>query len=434
MPRQPGAPRLGIAISTRNRRDLLIATLAEWIKHTPAAVPIVVVDDASDEPIELRSHRAIPFDTHNVIVVRQEYRRGVAMTKNRCIAELMDLGVEHLFLADDDCHPVTGGWWKPYVDSPEPHLSWQWPRLARGNHKWKIVHNDGEHFSIGFPRGVMLYAERRVIDQVGGMDPAYGLHGGEHVEWQQRIHDHGLTRWPFADICGSDKLWWSLDKEQGGTQGSTIDLPERQKLVGANGKLWGKQQPDHVPYREHAGTQDYQLGPKLGDAFESCLDHVLLMRPHGSALEFGVGQGNSLRRIAQRMFAYGFDSFAGLPEKWRDGFDKGMFACPPPTIANTHLVIGQYADTVPLFELDQAGPIGLVHLDCDLESSTRIVLQHIGPSLKPGTYVVFDEWHGFPGASENAHEQKAWRDFASESGISWTVIGHGPEQLAIRIT
>lgn len=260
-------PRIGVAISTRNRRELLIATLAEWIKHTPPAIPIIVVDDASDEPIELRAHRAIPFETRNVIVIRQDYRRGVAMTKNRCIAELVDRDVEHLFLADDDCHPATGGWWKPYVESPEPHLSWQWPRLARGNHKWKIIHDDGEHFSLGFPRGVMLYAERRVIDQVGGMDPAYGLHGGEHVEWQQRIHDRGLTRWPFADICGSDQLWWSLDKEQGGTQGSTIDLPERQKLMGANGKLWGKQHPDHVPYREHAGTKDYQLGPRLADTF-----------------------------------------------------------------------------------------------------------------------------------------------------------------------
>lgn len=166
-------------------------------------------------------------------------------------------------------------------------------------------------------------------------------------------------------------------------------------------------------------------------AVEGTLDHVLLMRPHGAALEFGVGEGNSLRRIAAHMFAYGFDSFRGLPEKWRDGFDKGMFACPPPTIANTHLVVGQYADTVPLFELEPAGPIGLVHLDADLYSSTRTVLDHMRPVFQPGTYVVFYEWHGYPGCE--AHEQRAWREFADRTGIGWTVIGRGPEQWAIRI-
>ncbi|EUA60279.1 putative phage protein [Mycobacteroides abscessus 1948] len=49
------------------------------------------------------------------------------MAKNRCIAELMDLGCDHLFLADDDVWPTVDEWWKPYVESPEPHLSFQWP-------------------------------------------------------------------------------------------------------------------------------------------------------------------------------------------------------------------------------------------------------------------------------------------------------------------
>lgn len=427
-------PTIGVAISTRNRRELFVNTLAEWIKHTPHEIPIVVVDDNSDEPIVLRSYRAIPFETRNVRVVRHDYRRGVAMTKNRCIAELMDIGVEHLFLVDDDCHPLTDEWWKPYVESPEPHLSWQWPRLQRGNHKWKIVHDDGEHFSIGFPRGVMLYVERQVVDAVGGMDIAYGLHGGEHVEWQQRIHDRGFTRWPFADICGSSDMWWSLDKDQGGTTGSTIDLTERTWLMHAVGKLWGKQQPDFVPYRESVtGVHDYQLGPRLADDYVGTLDHVLMMRPHGAALEFGVGQGHSLERIARRMFAYGFDSFNGLPEKWRDGFDAGMFACRPPDIPNTHLVTGLFDDTVAHFDLDEAGPVGLVHLDADLYSSTRTVLDNLDHTrvFRPGTYVVFDEWHNYPGCEQ--HEQKAWREFADRTGISWTVIGHGAEQWAVRI-
>ena len=38
-------------------------------------------------------------------------------------------------------------------------------------------------------------------------------------------------------------------------------------------------------------------------------DSVLTLRPHGAAVEFGVGEGHSLRRIAERMPVTGFDSF-----------------------------------------------------------------------------------------------------------------------------
>lgn len=48
-----------------------------------------------------------------------------------------------------------------------------------------------------------------MIDTVGGMDTGYGAHGGEHVDWSQRIHDAGLTRWPFADVRGSHNLIYS---------------------------------------------------------------------------------------------------------------------------------------------------------------------------------------------------------------------------------
>jgi hypothetical protein len=94
-------------------------------------------------------------------------------------------------------------------------------------------------------------------------------------------------------------------------------------------------------------------------------------------------------------------------------------------------VPGLFSDTLPSTNWQNIGPIGLVHIDCDLHSSTMTVLNHIGPLLNPGTYIVFDEWHGYDG-HEN-HEMRAWQEFADRTGIGWTVIGHGPEQWAIRI-
>ncbi|PKQ59736.1 hypothetical protein B5566_02525 [Mycobacterium sp. MHSD3] len=183
--------------------------------------------------------------------------------------------------------------------------------------------------------------------------------------------------------------------------------------------------------KTQTSEQDYSLGPRLAKTYEGTLDHVLGLNPSGSAIEFGVGSGNSLRRIAQKMPVVGFDSFEGLPERWRDGFEAGSFACMPPDVPNSALLCGWFKDTLPWFCFTNLD-VGLWHLDADLYSSTATILNHIGPYLKSGAYIVFDEYHGYPGA-DGAHEQKAWREFVERTNIKWSVIGHGPEQWAIRI-
>ena len=44
-------------------------------------------------------------------------------------------------------------------------------------------------------------------------------------------------------------------------------------------------------------------------------------------LAFGVFHGGTINYISNftKNKVYGFDSFEGLPEKWRDGFEKGCF-------------------------------------------------------------------------------------------------------------
>lgn len=412
---------LGVAITTHNRRDIFQDALRNWQKHLPAGAHLVVVDDGSDIPVP---------DIPGATVIRHEYPQGIAVVKNAGIAALMQLGADHLFLSDDDIWPTTDNWWQPYIDSPEPHLSFQWP--GPGRHQ--ITHQDDQHIAIGFPRGCLLYAERRVINTIGGMNTAFGVHGGEHVDWQQRAHDAGLTTWPYADINGSHKLFYCRDKERGNTRGSSrFNVNERRRLCQANGTRWGHKWDGwpHFPYKAGEGTQDYSLGPYFEPTHHyALLAHVVGLHPTGVALEFGVGSGQSTRAIAYHMPVIGYDSFAGLPEDWRPEFPKGSFANKPPKIPNAHLVVGLYRDTLPGSELPDH--VGLVHIDCDLLSSTRTVLEHIEPALKPGTYVVFDEWHGYETCEE--HEQQAWREFADRTGIKWTVVGHSHEAWAIRIT
>lgn len=179
------------------------------------------------------------------------------------------------------------------------------------------------------------------------------------------------------------------------------------------------------------------MGWKLGRFFAPVEHYALLQhvvsKASGTAVEFGVGKGESTRIIAEHMPVIGFGSTGGLPEFWRDDpdgcFGAGEFAFPLPDIPNATLIDGLFADTLPGF--DFPGDIGLVHFDADLKSSTATALEHIGPFIKPGTVICFDEWHGF--ASAKNHEQAAWREWLTDNPRTWRVLGHSHQAWAIQI-
>lgn len=149
-------------------------------------------------------------------------------------------------------------------------------------------------------------------------------------------------------------------------------------------------------------------------------------------MEFGVYTGFSTKIIAEHMPVIGFDSFEGLPEDWRPGFRKGAFGDRkiakhlfPGLHPNIMLIKGWFDDTVPGFPFPQ---LGLVHIDCDLYSSTVTALEGVTPYVRPGTILVFDEFHGYPGADQ--HEAKAAFEWQRKYGVEVTKIAEGPEEAA----
>lgn len=182
-------------------------------------------------------------------------------------------------------------------------------------------------------------------------------------------------------------------------------------------------------------ARDYDLGPDYcGDrASFPLLRHVLAtLQPAGVGVEFGVADGTSLGMIAAHMPAVGFDSFKGLPEQWCE-YPAGSRACGVPLVENAQIVVGWFTDTLPLVNFGALRPIGLVHFDADLYSSTVTALQHIGPFLRAGCICVFDEWHRAH-ADNDSHEPRAWREFLeTRPKLGWTVIGHDTEAWAIQL-
>lgn len=157
----------------------------------------------------------------------------------------------------------------------------------------------------------------------------------------------------------------------------------------------------------------------------------------GQVLEFGVGGGESLRRLAALVdHAVGFDSFEGLPEDWRWGWGKGSFAQSelPALPSNVSLEIGVFDESLPRYRAKAgSGPARFIHVDCDLYSSARTVFDTLGDWVTGGTIILFDEYWNYPGWKE--HEHKAFQEFIERTGKRYDYIGFVPNgvQVAVHI-
>ena len=158
----------------------------------------------------------------------------------------------------------------------------------------------------------------------------------------------------------------------------------------------------------------------------------------GLYLEFGVFSGKTINHAAilkPQQKIYGFDSFNGLPETWRTGFDKNKFATDiiPDVQENVELVVGMFDETLPDFVASHPEQCAYIHIDCDLYSSTKTVFEHLKEKIVPGTVIVFDEFFNYPSWKE--HEFKAFCEFVTEQNIKFEYIGYVPnwEQVSLRI-
>lgn len=180
-----------------------------------------------------------------------------------------------------------------------------------------------------------------------------------------------------------------------------------------------------------AGVQKFGSAGELIDF--ACANSLA----EGLVLEFGVFSGTSINRIAQnrRGPVYGFDSFEGLPEAWRNGFGKGHFARTdlPAVEENVELIVGWFDRTLPTFLDEHPGPAALIHVDCDLYSSTQTVFSQLRERIVPGTIILFDEYFNYPGWE--LHEYKALQEFATTTGLQYQYIGLNTnhQQVAIRV-
>jgi hypothetical protein len=167
------------------------------------------------------------------------------------------------------------------------------------------------------------------------------------------------------------------------------------------------------------------------------LDRGLLA--HGLVLEFGVATGRTLNQFARwlpQKTVYGFDGFDGLPEDWTSRMRRGFFARKnlPPVRKNCELVVGWFNETLPGFVKKHPEPLALLHVDCDLYSSTVTVLENLQSQIVAGTVIVFDEYINYPGWQLD--EFRAWQEFVKKHDVRYEYIGRVSrhQKVAVRVT
>jgi O-methyltransferase len=142
-------------------------------------------------------------------------------------------------------------------------------------------------------------------------------------------------------------------------------------------------------------------------------------------LEFGVFQGDSLRYWLDldknsRSRFFGFDSFEGLPEQWGP-MEKGAFdvggTIPRIEDERVEFFKGWFNETIPRFACKFSAKNRLVlHLDADLYGSTMLALVHLGPVLRTGTLLFFDEFFA------REHEFRALMDWQVIYGRNFRIV------------
>ncbi len=164
------------------------------------------------------------------------------------------------------------------------------------------------------------------------------------------------------------------------------------------------------------------------------LQHAVVQ---GLVLEFGVFNGKSIRMIADLVEGpvHGFDSFEGIPEDWNHE-KAGSYSTHqalPDVPGNVSLHPGWFHESIPEFIKKESSAIRFMNIDCDLYSSTKVVLSLMAAQVVAGTVIVFDEYISNTSWKEDEH--KAFQEVATQHNWAYKLLNFSfmTKQLVVLI-
>ena len=196
--------------------------------------------------------------------------------------------------------------------------------------------------------------------------------------------------------------------------------------------LWSPRSLSTLVYSAFRSSGD----PRVAH-FDKAFESLGNSSSRGDYLEFGVYRGASFIMASQlagkyqqeSMRFFAFDSFQGLPDSEGEAFQKGEYQCSREMFTKIIKQSGMDADKVKIIEglyedsltdsvksvynLDWAS---IIHIDCDIYTSTKGALQFVEDLIRPGSVIIFDDWHAFDdsdrkGIGEMFGEKRAFNEW-----------------------
>jgi len=172
-----------------------------------------------------------------------------------------------------------------------------------------------------------------------------------------------------------------------------------------------------------------------------CASLIPKYKENTHVLEFGVWKGYTLDLIAKIYDGdlFGFDSFKGIPEDWwgKDGglikraghfaynFDSSPLLkklTSPGRGPKATIYKGFFEYSIPESLNDHNVPISFLHIDCDLYSSTKTVLDGLANRICDGTIILFDDWFYGRSKYNDDHGARAFAEWTLEYSIEFKFL------------
>ncbi|MFY9803348.1 MAG: TylF/MycF/NovP-related O-methyltransferase [Candidatus Acidiferrales bacterium] len=191
---------------------------------------------------------------------------------------------------------------------------------------------------------------------------------------------------------------------------------------------WRRQHPVARP-ADHARRKDRTW------LYETVIAKEGLDRTPMDFWEFGVFRGDSLfwwlKNIpnAESRFV-GFDTFTGLPERWRATEPEGAFnvygRLPETNDARCSFEAGLFQDALlPFIARHDFSRRLVINLDADLFSSTLFVLTALARHFKRGDIIFFDNYIC------SVDEYRAFEDYVKAYRVKYEVLGAVGEYMRV---
>jgi len=173
--------KLGIGITTYNRRRDLETCLDQVRKLTSQPFSLVVADDGSEYGTAAMCAR------QQIIFVTGE-NMGIAWNKNRALFFLHRiLDCDVIILLEDDCYPNSFGWQADWIRGAE---KWGHANFAAN---WLREHFLGGEGNVDQPflsksvSGQCVALSRRALSVCGFLDSRFKCYGYEHADHSSRL-------------------------------------------------------------------------------------------------------------------------------------------------------------------------------------------------------------------------------------------------------